>query len=714
MNRSASRLISFILSAVMAIGLIIPIPTAAADEYPEYNVEITHDDQVTDTFFGHEAKYIIDYQWSGPYSCAYFVGELYSDYFPGLLMYNINSYPGKPKCYMAGHDVEVREIKDAPRPGDIVQDKAYSHVAIIKAVDPTQLTLIEQNWCWTNNEGKVLATVNRKIGLDEYYIYRLYIDGVEQRLPYDKPILETPIVTNITRNGYTVSANTSCEVDLSHMRFGTYPKSKGYAAIKWTQVNVSGKEASASCIVNTSDFGDITDTYVTVVEAVSSTGASTQEIVNTYVDRTAPVIGDISVSDVTAKGFYISCKLSDNVGVTSAKVAAASEKENIDTAYQNPVTISGGSISFYVYTSVHNNEYGDYIVKVTAGDIKGNTASKSVKVNINPASGVTLDKQSITLEEGETAVIKAAMTNSSENKLTDSITWSSSSDSASVVNGTVTAAKMGKAVIKAETSTGKSAECELTVLRNINLVTIAAIPAQIYTGAELTPEINISDGSELVKDKDYSISYSSNTELGKGEITVTGLGSYTGVRTVSFDIVPEAVSELTVSPVTTDSVTLSWEGTDNAEGYYIYRYEIGRSVLIGETTDTSFTDIDVDSASTYSYSVAAFMTRSTDTYTSEMQSVQAVTPPEKVEDISAMRCGTFLSACWNREAGADGYELLLTLNDGSEKTVTTDTPSLISCCFMTGANDCTSVKVRAFTVVDGISYCGEWSRDAVI
>lgn len=711
MNRLASRLISFLSSAAMAVGLIMPIPSAAADEYPQYNVEITYDGQVTDTFYGHDAKYITYYRWSGPYSCADFVSDLYEELYPGLLMYDINAYPGKPRCYMAGHTAELREITDAPRPGDIVQDKAYSHVALIKAVDSDKLTLIEQNWKWEDSEGRIIATVNRKIGLNEYYIYRLYIDGVEQRIPYDKPILEAPVVTNITRNGYTVSAKTSAEVELSYIRFGTYPKSKGYSAIKWTKVNVSGKEASASCNIKASDFGDVTDTYVTVVEAVSYTGASTQETVSTYVDRTAPKIGDISVTDVTAKGFSISCKLSDNVGVTSAKVAAASPNEDIGYSYANDVKVSDGSVSFYVYTSVHNNDYGYYTVKVTAGDLRGNTASKSVKVNINPASGVTLDKQSITLEEGETAKIEAAMTNSSDKKLTDRLTWASSDGSASVENGTVTAEKMGKAVITAETTSGKKAECEVTVLRNINLVTAAPVPAQIYTGEELTPALVITDGSELTPDKDYSVTYANNTELGQGEITVTGLGSYTGSRTITFDIVPEAVSELTADPVTADSVTLNWKGTDTADGYYVYRYEIGRSIMIGETDGESFTDTDVDSASAYSYSVAAYVNRGDKTFVSEMKGASAVTLPDAVEDISAMRCGTFLSACWSRTVGADGYELMLTYNDGTETSLTTNTPSLISCCFMTGAYDCRSIKVRAFTTVSDNTYYGEWSRE---
>ena len=75
---------------------------------------------------------------------------------------------------------------------------------------------------------------------------------------------------------------------------------------------------------------------------------------------------------------------------------------------------------------------------------------------------------------------------------------------------------------------------------------IADIPNQLYTGQSIHPEPEIKDGNTpLVKDKDFTYSYDTNTssELG-GKVTITGKGNYKGSASKNFSIVNE-ITEIT-------------------------------------------------------------------------------------------------------------------------------------------------------------------------
>lgn len=67
---------------------------------------------------------------------------------------------------------------------------------------------------------------------------------------------------------------------------------------------------------------------------------------------------------------------------------------------------------------------------------------------------------------------------------------------------------------------------------------IGAVKPQMYTGEELMPKPRVSiNGSVLELGEDYTLSYRDNREIGMATITITGIGSYAGTRTVRFQIV---------------------------------------------------------------------------------------------------------------------------------------------------------------------------------
>ncbi len=98
---------------------------------------------------------------------------------------------------------------------------------------------------------------------------------------------------------------------------------------------------------------------------------------------------------------------------------------------------------------------------------------------------------------------------------------------------------------------------------------IATIEDQTYTGEEIKPTITVKyKGKKLKKDKDYTVSYQNNIEIGTATVVIKGKGAYTGSKEVTFLIVPQAVK---LSSLTGGKKLLKveWEKGDNITGYRI-------------------------------------------------------------------------------------------------------------------------------------------------
>ena len=77
-----------------------------------------------------------------------------------------------------------------------------------------------------------------------------------------------------------------------------------------------------------------------------------------------------------------------------------------------------------------------------------------------------------------------------------------------------------------------------TLKRDIRSCDIANIDDQTYTGSAFEPAVVITyEGTALVKDVDYEVTYSNNTIVGTATITITGKGNYAGTTSKTFTIV---------------------------------------------------------------------------------------------------------------------------------------------------------------------------------
>lgn len=93
-------------------------------------------------------------------------------------------------------------------------------------------------------------------------------------------------------------------------------------------------------------------------------------------------------------------------------------------------------------------------------------------------------------------------------------------------------------------------------LKSAYIYTGKAIKPSIHVISELSEKRNNGDGTItettyymiLKKNKDYSVTYKNNTEIGRATVTVKGKGNYVGTQSVTYRIVPQSVCIKTLKP----------------------------------------------------------------------------------------------------------------------------------------------------------------------
>ncbi len=198
-----------------------------------------------------------------------------------------------------------------------------------------------------------------------------------------------------------------------------------------------------------------------------------------------------------------------------------------------------------------------------------------------PVTKVSLDKETMNLDfdESSNLMVTVYPTYASNRE----VIWSSDNESVVKVtdSGNVTGVSVGTATITATSvDGGYSDSCVVTVnAKNIE-VEIADIADQEYTGSQIKPVVTVTgNGKTLTLDKDYTVEYDDNTNIGSGSVTVkakTG-GNYVFENSVkNFNIVAQAGTvtisgnlNVTYGTVVPD-VTVNKNGSDGAVTIYYY------------------------------------------------------------------------------------------------------------------------------------------------
>ncbi len=228
---------------------------------------------------------------------------------------------------------------------------------------------------------------------------------------------------------------------------------------------------------------------------------------------------------------------------------------------------------------------GSVTITAKAGD---KTATCAVKVT-TPVESISLDRNSVTLEEGQNTTLVATINPNDADEKT--VNWSSSNSSvATVNNGVITALSEGETTITASAG-GKSATCKVTVQKKVvpvssvtlNKTTLSLLKGQSET---LTATVNPDDAT------DKAVTWSSSdatiatvdqsgkvTAVNGGEVIIkAACGEKSAECTVTVTVPVESVSldktsvELkkgdtvilvaTINPADASDKTLTWSSSD--------------------------------------------------------------------------------------------------------------------------------------------------------
>ena len=216
------------------------------------------------------------------------------------------------------------------------------------------------------------------------------------------------------------------------------------------------KAGSATITVTTEDGGKTATCKVTVKEKIYPVTGVTLDKTSTELTE-----GDVTVLTATVNPSNASNK----------KVYWTSSDQTVATV-DNTGKVSAVKV-------------GSATITVTTEDGgKTATCSVTVKEKVYPVTGVTLDKTSVELTEGDVTVFTATVTPS--NASNKNVYWTSSDSSVATVDnaGKVTAVKAGSATITVTTEDGgKTATCKVTVKKKIYPVTGVTLDK---TSTELT------------------------------------------------------------------------------------------------------------------------------------------------------------------------------------------------------------------------------------
>ncbi|MCQ2462599.1 MAG: InlB B-repeat-containing protein [Clostridia bacterium] len=182
-----------------------------------------------------------------------------------------------------------------------------------------------------------------------------------------------------------------------------------------------------------------------------------------------------------------------------------------------------------------------------------------------------------------------------------------------------------------------------------------------YTGSAKKPAVTVKDskGSKLVKDTDYTVTYSNNTNIGTATAKVTFKGKYSGTKSLEYKIIPANVSGLTATQ-TASTVKLSWTKVAGATSYKIYTYSstAKKYTQKASTTATNYTVKGLKAGTAYTYYVKASKTVASKEYgSSAYTKIATGTAPANVTGLKATQTTSTVKLSWTKTANATGYKV---------------------------------------------------------
>lgn len=233
------------------------------------------------------------------------------------------------------------------------------------------------------------------------------------------------------------------------------------------------------------------------------------------------------------------------------------------------------------YSNRSSSAVGTYTITVKG--INGYTGNKvlsyTIKKNIIKLASATLSNTRYSYD-GNKKVPTVKVTDINNNEVPSS--GYSVSYSNNVKKGTAKVTIKGKG-----NYTGTLTKNFTIVAASLNRTRLSGVKTSYtYTGKNITPTVTVTFASKkLVKNTDYTVTYTKNKAIGTATITVKGKGNFTGTIKKTFKIVPKKVTLSSVTSPKTKQLKVTWKADKTVSGYEIL-YSTSSTFKTGKKTVT--------------------------------------------------------------------------------------------------------------------------------
>ena len=240
-----------------------------------------------------------------------------------------------------------------------------------------------------------------------------------------------------------------------------------------------------------------------------------------------------------------------------------------------------------------------------------------------------------------------------------------------------------------------------------------------YTGKALTPAVTVKAGGKtLLRNTDYTLSYSNNSAVGTASVTVNGIGNYSGSVKKSFSIKLANVSGITSSSADETSVSLKWNKVTGATGYrvYIVDTKTGKLTKKGDVKKTELTVKGLSTGTKYKFAIKAYRVQGNATYLSPSYSYNTLsTAPAKVAFTVKTTEKGKAKLTWTKVKGATSYAVFYKQNKSDKWTRLATLSSSTKTYTVTGLSGSKGgyVTVKAYIKCAGVSNGGKFTTTPV-
>ena len=255
----------------------------------------------------------------------------------------------------------------------------------------------------------------------------------------------------------------------------------------------------------------------------STADGSRTELADVTTKVTGPAAEDPTVAVTGITLDKSTAELTEGESVTLVATVAP------DNATDKTVTWTTSDASVATVTNgvVTAVKAGNATITAKAGD-KSATCTIAVNAKVISVTGITLDKTTAVLTEGETVTLVATV--APDNATDKTVTWTTSDASvATVTNGVVTAVKAGNATITAKAG-DKSATCTIAVnakVISVTGITLDKTTAVLTEGETVTLVATVAPDNATDKTVTWTTSDASVATVTNGVVTAVKAGSAT-------------------------------------------------------------------------------------------------------------------------------------------------------------------------------------------